>query len=430
MDERKQAILDWLEKLEQYARGNTLPVRIVDGIQYCKEKIADDSIEPDKLQTEIEGLLDSIRRKIEPEGGGNTTDSSIAAQEVAKQLQKMAERCHTDNERAIQDISEHKNLVLSKCEEQLKDILCTDAHLEEMLHETRYIRFYEKAANDLEQELADMLSALMERMDENYTGMLKHMRSLFGSLRESGNGTIRERALYELDAKREGIRGKVLAEAGTWKTGRQELVSFAKRTWSKINKIVKATEIKRKLYAALPVLLVLALLVGNGVLRGMEASYELKKAELEMTAATEQEKEPLLEQLSNAMELGEEVLNVTQQGKEVVETLGSVNSLLIGIVGILLVLLLYRAYLKWLRGYGNRSIAKKCAEYLQVELGDLEQSHCLRMALDEGVRLAVEEYEQQHVRLFHEVFTSEDGGTEAERKRGFEELITLWNGIR
>lgn len=102
MDERKQRILDWLEKLGKYAGENAMPNRIIDSIRDCKEKIASDNMEADRLRTEVEGLLDSIRKKIEPENGrGGTADSSVTMQDVRRQIQKMAERCHNDNERSI-----------------------------------------------------------------------------------------------------------------------------------------------------------------------------------------------------------------------------------------------------------------------------------------------------------------------------------------
>lgn len=422
MDERKQEILDWLEKLGQYAGDNAMPSRITDGIQDCKEKIASDNMEPDRLQTEVEGLLDSIRRKTETESaGGYTADSSVAVQNVMRQMQKMAERCHDDNERSIQDLSERKNMVLTKCEDQLKEILCVHAHMEEVTHAARYIQFYEKTASGLEKETANFLSELFEVMDKNYTHMMNHIRSLFRSLSGSGSDSVREKALYELDSKREGIGRKVLAEAESWKTGKQELVSFAQRTWKKISKIVKTIEIKQKLYAALPVFLVLTLVVGNRVLGVMEAFYELKKAEIEVT-----EKEAQYGLLSNVMELGEDALKGTEL---VTNLMGTVELLLFGIAGIMIVIFLYRSYLKWIRACCDRSIAKKCTEYLQKEFVSFEQSNCMSRALDEDIKLAVEEYEQQHLQLFHEVFVLWDSGQTSQKER-FDELITIWNNIR
>lgn len=403
MDERKKALLSWLDELEQYAKGNSLPGRIMDGIQECKRRLSSDNLEPDKLRPEVEGILDSIRKKTVPKSvREGEVDSHVTAQDVRQQIQKMAQRCHDENEMAIQNLSELKNLALKKCEAQLKDILYVDAHMEEITDGARYIQFYEKAAVGLEKETSNILSELFGAMDENYTHMLEHMRSFLGSIRANGNDTVRENMLYEVEAKREGIGKRILAEAETWKTGRQEIVSFAQRTGAQISKIVKKIEFRRKLYVVIPALIVLLLGVGNHILGAVKP---------EADAGT-----------------GEEFILTIMEN--VVDLTFVVGILLIGIAGIMIVVLLYKAYLKRSKSCCNRSIAKKSVEYLQKEFVRFEQSNCLRFALDESIKMAVEEYEQRHVRLFNEAFAFGDSGQEEQQKSRFDELITAWNSIR
>lgn len=58
---------------------------------------------------------------------------------------------------------------MTKCENQLKEILCVDAHIEEITHAARYIQFYENAASSFEKETTNIMSELFEAMDGNYT---------------------------------------------------------------------------------------------------------------------------------------------------------------------------------------------------------------------------------------------------------------------
>ena len=264
MDERKQEMLRWLDGLGQYADENGLSSRIMDGIEACKADLKSGNVEMDKIQLEAEQLLDSIRKKAVPEPvRDKDAEGRVTFEDVERQIKKMAQRCHDENESSIQDMSERNHLAVKKCEAQLKEILRTDAHLEELKHGAKYIQFYQKAAFGFQKEVSYLVSEVFEAMNQNYTRMLDHMRSMFRSLRDSGNKTIQEKTLYEMDVKREEIGRKLQADVESWEPGRKEIVSFAERTGPQISQIVNEAERKRKLYAMLPVLVVLVFLLGS-----------------------------------------------------------------------------------------------------------------------------------------------------------------------
>ncbi len=264
MDERKQEMLRWLDELGQYADENGLSSRIMDGIEACKADLKSGNVEMDKIQLEAEQLLDSIRKKAVPEPvRDKDAEGRVTFEDVERQIKKMAQRCHDENESSIQDMSERNHLAVKKCEAQLKEILRTDAHLEELKHGAKYIQFYQKAAFGFQKEVSYLVSEVFEAMNQNYTRMLDHMRSMFRSLRGSGNETIQEKTLYEMDVKREEIGRKLQADVESWEPGRKEIVSFAERTGPQISQIVNEAERKRKLYAMLPVLVVLVFLLGS-----------------------------------------------------------------------------------------------------------------------------------------------------------------------
>lgn len=415
MHERKQELLHWLGELEQYTKENCLSARILDGIEECREKINSDNVEMDKLRFEVEGLLNSIRKKtVSKHVSGDVADANITMEDVKQRVKMMAQRCHDENEKSVQELSERRNIALKKCEAQLKEIINTEAHLEEITNGARYIQFYEKGSIGFEKEASNVLSEMLDAMNENYTHMVEHMRSLFHSLRGSGAERIREKDLYEADAKREGLGRKIKAEAESWKPGRQEIISFAQRTGTKISKIVKAEKNKRKFYAVLPVLLAFFLSVGKLVFGVINTSSDVETTQ--SGASAEQSREWLMDLFSKLLEK--------------VDIYILVGVLLIGISGIMVIVLLYRWYLKGLKKSCNRAIAKKSAEYLQAEFVVFEQSNCLGLALDECVKTAVEEYEQRNLQLFNELFVVWDGGQERHQENRFEELTAAWNSIR
>lgn len=415
MDGRKQELSHWLNELEQYAKENNLSGRIMDGIVACREKINSDNVEMDQLRPEVEGVLNSIQKKTVP-GYVNSgaAGSNIMMQDVKVQVKKMAQRCHEENEKSVQELSERRNITLKKCAEQLKEITNTEVHLEEITNGAGYIQFYEKKALDFEKEASYVLSEMFEAMNENYTHMMEHMRSLFRRLRESGVETIREKDWYEADAKRAGIGRKIQTEAESWKTGRQEIISFAQRTGKKIGKIVRTEENKRRLCGLLPILLVVFLGVGNLVCGISKTSSDAETTQA--GAVAEQSWEWLMDVAGNCLEKADTII------------LAGVS--FVGIAAIMIIVLLYRWYLKWLKRNCNRTIAKKSAEYLQTEFVVFEQSNCLRLALDESVKMAAEGYEQQNLQLLNELFAVWDSGQHTQKDMRLEELIAAWNNIR
>ena len=429
MDERKQEMLRWLDELGQYADENGLSSRIMDGIEACKADLKSGNIEMDKIQLEAEQLLDSIRKKAVPEPvRDKDAESRVTFEDVERQIKKMAQRCHDENESSIQDMSERNHLAVKKCEAQLKEILRTDAHLEELKHGANYIQCYEKAAFGFQKEVSYLVSEVFEAMNQNYTRMLDHMRSMFRSLRGSGNETIQEKTLYEMDVKREEIGRKLQADVESWEPGRKEIVSFAERTGPQISQIVNAAERKRKLYAMLPVLVVLVFLLGSIISWAVAAASDAEAAYAETQEA------------DTGTQLGEQLLNQLPDIVETVVDVGDIASSLIKnlvtviipavIFGILIVALFYVIYIKLLRRWCDRSIAKKSAEYLQKEFAGFEQSNVLGLALEENIKTAMEEFEQRHLQLFNDTFAVWGSTQENQKKTRLDELVRKWNSIR
>ncbi len=427
MDERKQKMLRWLDELGQYADENGLSSRIMDGIEACKADLKSGNVEMEKLQLEAEQLLDSIRKKAMPElVRDKDAEGRVTFQNVERQIKKMAQRCHDENESSIQDMAERNHLAVKKCEAQLKEILRTDAHLEELKHGAKYIQFYEKAAFWFQKEVSYLASEVFEAMNQNYTRMLDHMRSMFRGLRDSGNETLQEKTLYEMDIKREEIGRKLQADVESWEPGRQEIISFAERTGTQISQIVNAAERKRKLYVMLPVLVVLVFLFGNIISGAVAAASDAEAAYAQAQEA------------DTGTQLGEQLVNRLPDILELMDAGGTASGLIyvleviiaVAILVILVVVLLYVMYIKLVRRWCDRSIAKKSAEYLQKEFAGFEQSNVLGLALEENIKTAIEEFEQRHLQLFNDTFAVWGSTQEDQKKNRLDELVRKWNSIR
>ena len=133
MDTKKKDTLAWLGELEQYARDNQLPMRILDSIEDCKNKISVKSPDWQEINLRVGDILNSIEQKTAPTVViQDNNENQISVQAIEDQIKKMAQRCQTENKASVGNITERKNLIVKKVYEDLKEITRTRAHMKEL----------------------------------------------------------------------------------------------------------------------------------------------------------------------------------------------------------------------------------------------------------------------------------------------------------
>ena len=139
MDTGQIKMLEWLDDLDNLAKDKQLSMRIIDGIGECKRKVKSDKVDWMEVNNKIEDLLDSIEQKTVPSAVQNNGESHVSLNNVAEQIRRMAQRCQTENQASIENITQRKNLLIKKTYDDLREITYTKAHLEELKDQNAFL---------------------------------------------------------------------------------------------------------------------------------------------------------------------------------------------------------------------------------------------------------------------------------------------------
>lgn len=405
MGNDRQELMQWLDRLGEYVRSEGLPTRIADRIQECKSIACSENADEAALRTEIGELLDSIEKKKanDPATIGRA-EKAVTSEDIEKELRRMAQTCQRQNEGVVADMEERKGLILQRCYTQIKDIAKTEAHVSRLKNTAEYMQFFEQVSAGYEQDVSLLIADLLEGIKSGYSHMLDHIRSMLRSVDAFRSGQANAKVFEELEQQRDALGKTIQAEIGMEAAGRKQIIPLAQRTEPEIQKIVKKKEKKQKLLVSLPWILTLTLFVMDIVIKMFRA----------------------MGQSSDSDKLG--------ALKTFLEILGSFGALMTSffflfIAIILLIIVAYAMYVKAVKKSCLRATCRESAVYLQKELTGFEQSGCLRTALDETVKNALDRYNEKYLILLNCAFADPQYGEKQEKKERFRTLVEEWQSM-
>ncbi len=437
MNEKQIKAIECLNELEQYAKEQKLPTRMIDSISECKKRITENS-NWNEIDLEVENLFKSIETKtgltsVQTDNNKN----EVSVQQIKAQVTKMADRCHTENITSIDMIAERKNVIIKKAYEDMQEISHTKAHLDELKNEDLYLEFFQQTKREYEKNVFQMIQEMLSDISSNYNHMLEHMRSMFQSIGGFTRGIGNEKFYYEFEGKKDGIEKKINSEAESSEVGGGDIVSFGQKTKDTIKDIVKKLNRKRKLLSWVP-FLVLVILFSFKAVTSQEQSHQT----IESAETGNEDDSGVKDFIDDAgKKIGEKAIESVSL-KALGSFFSAIFTFLIALVIslgsvliflILLIIVIYAAYIKILKRWCNHQICKKSGDYLKTELIQFEQSNTLMPKLEEVIQNSAEEYERQYLAILNQLFTGTDydsAGTENKEINQFTALKEKWNALR
>ncbi len=436
MDTKQIKTLEWLDSLENYAKEKRLSMRIIDGIEECKRKVESKKVDWMAVNHKIEDLTGSIEQKTVPAVSQNNSENQVSLQSIKEQIKKMAQRCQTENQASIGSITERKNLVVKKSYDDLREITYTKAHLQELKNQNDYLHFYEQEKSEYERNGFQMLRELLQDISSNYDHLLEHIKSMLSSIGGYKIGVGNEKIYYDFETKREGLDTRLQSEISSLDIGGNKIIDFGKKTVEPVKKTVKKFIRKRKLLAWIPFLiLILGLVTGSAVTR----KDNIEKLQAQSVDSKEDEQSAWLSDIGKQMR--EKAINSVSTSviSKTTTSFAALLSTLIAALGsvllaiILIIIVLYAAYLRMLKAWCNSRICTECEKYLRAELDMFIGSDSLMPVLDEAIKTAVKEYEEEYLIILNQIFLESELDEANEEQKGikrFHELKESWNKIK
>lgn len=439
MDTKQMMALEWMDGVEQYAREKRLSMRIIDGIEVCRKKMAAENADWKEISLMVTDLLDSIEQKTVPAAMEEKREGQISIQAIEEQVRKMAQKCHSENQASVGNIVDRKNLVVKKIYNDLREITHTKAHLEELKDQNAYLQFFVKMKSEYEKNALQMIRELLQDISGNYDHLIEHIKSMFQSIGGHKYGIGSEKIYYEYDSQRENLNNRFQNEVVSMESGGNEITDLGQETAETVKKTVKKLTVIRKILAWVPLLLLLIGLAIGAVTTHEENIEVIESVQIEdledgehsdvLASVKKQLAERAKKEIENASasEIKLFLSKVMNYITVLFITLG------IALLAILLVIIvLYAAYLRILRIWCNNQICKECRKYLTTELNRFEQSGTLVSRLDDAVTTTVEQYEQEYLVILNQVFsgTAFDTTSDDQKERNrFAELRETWSKI-
>lgn len=439
MDTKQIMALEWIDGVEQYARDKQLPMRIIDGIEVCRKKMAAENVDWKEISLMVEDLLDSIEQKTVPTAIEEKREGQISIQAIEEQIRKMAQRCQGENQASVGNIAERKNLVVKKTYNDLREITHTKAHLEELKNQNAFFQFFAKTKAEYEKNAFQMFRELLQDINGNYDHLIEHIKSMFQSIGGHKYGIGSEKIYYEYDSQREGLNNRFQNEVVSLEIGGNEITNLGQETGETVKKTVKKFTVIRKILAWVPLLLMLIGLAIGAVTtheENMEVIESVQTIDSEegehsdfLASMKKQLAERAKKEIGNA---SESAINsfLSKAMNYITALFITLGIALLAIV--LLIIVLYAAYLRILRIWCKNQICKECGKYLTTELNRFEQSDTLGSRIDDAVTTTVEKYEQEYLVILNKVFSGtafdETSNDQKERIR-FVELKETWSKI-
>lgn len=435
MSEKQKEALDWLDELELYAKEKQLSMRILDSIMECRKNVAADNANWDQINFQIEELLESIAKKTLPSTAQmDDCDNGVSLQAVEDQLKSMLKRCHAENETSVNNTMGRTHIIIDTLFLHLQEITRVKAHWAEMKNEDLFLSFFQRAKKEYQGNVLTLLREILKDVSSNYSNMVERVRSMFQSIGGYKHGIGNEKFYNEYDTKKEGLDNRIRSEIEVWETGGEGIIVLGEETREIIKSIVKKFQRKRKIFAWIPVIVLICILFGSAVSVYIQASTVPESAQEEIEES-KTSKEQVVEWITQRIkEQAEQRLSPEDAAQAKEAELWVMRSIVIWVVAIiLLIVVAYAFYLLFLKIWCKNQICKHCEKYLKDRLADFKQNNNLLFQMNDIIATSLEEYEQQYVALLNELLAGSCFAPDSQEKQEVNQFASIqnrWSAIK
>ncbi len=413
---QKEEIIQWISKLQEYAKNQGLSMRILDSIEDCRQHIYREDMPWQELRQQIEGVMESVGLKVQQTdvASRKRNDNSVSVEKVQAQVRQMAEECHRENMDSVAAVEDRKNINIRESIRQMGEITHTEAHMEQLLDKNRYTDYFQQIKNSYEQNMSKMAGEMVGDISGNYDHMANHMKSMFQSIGGYADGIGNEKFYREYETEKDKVRKKLTSETQTADYGGSSIMEFASRTMESIHDMTKKFIVQKRLLIWIPIILLVVIVISMTVVK-----YQTRD-DSDVSVVKIMESMP-----KNAEEVSKLAAFMYFMIALIVAYIGNI------VAAVLIFTVLYAVYRRVIKKWCSHRICEKSGEYLRTELAAFERENQLAHKTDQAVSQIVEDCEQQYLVILNRIFA----GTKYEEKAGeettgFEVLQRQWDKLK
>lgn len=361
-------------------------------------------------------------------------DNCVSLQAVEDQLKSMLKRCHAGNETSVNNTVDRTHIIIDTLFLHLQEITRVKAHLAEMENEDLFLGFFQRAKKEYQGNVLTLLREILKDVSSNYSNMVERMRSMFQSIGGYKHGIGNEKFYNEYDTKKEGLDNRIKSEIEVLDTSGEEIIVLGEETREIIKPIVKKFQRKRKIFAWIPVIVLICILFGSAVSVYIQASTVPERAQ-EKIEESKTSKEQVVEWITEQIiKPAEQRLSLEGAALASTDKIWKILIIVIWVVAIiLLIVVAYAFYLLFLKIWCKNQICKHCEKYLKDKLEIFKQNNNLLSQMNDIIATSLEEYEEQYAALLNELMAGSCFAPDSQEKQEVNQFVSIrnrWSAIK
>ncbi len=429
-EEIKEAVLliktiEWMKEVEKYAVKYKLTTEIIESIKQCKKRIKAENADWNDISLAVEKLLEDIGCRVMPENEANAGGMKEVSVQVFKtQMQKITEKCHAENEAAEKFMIEYGTSAIKKVYESMQKIAAVRTYLAEMKNENLYQDFFLNIEKEYDRTAVLLIQGLFRDIAKNYMQILDEMQTVLQSIEEYLPDKESKKIYSEYKEEKSSLDKEMMNKADKLEFGTSEISLFGQRTKGAVKSISKKWQRKKKMLIFLPIFLLICSILFE-VIIAQEQIREL----IESVAMND-----FMMRFGNMINnkipwnaMGDFLYSVVAF---IFMLFTNLKSLMI--VAVILIIVFFIAYFKFLRYWCDNQICRQCEEYLKIELAQFDNQNTLMLKMEKAVRSVVEEYEQENHTFLEHIFSEIEYGSADANKADvnwFMDIREQWNDL-
>ena len=428
--ETKEAVLsiktiEWMKEVEKYAVKYKLSSEILKSINQCKKQIKAENADWNDISLAVEKLLEDIGRRVMPENEANADGMKEVSVQVFKaQMQKVTEKCHEENEAAEKFMIEYGTAAVKKAYGSIQKISAARTYLAEMKNENLYLDFFRNIEKEYDRSVLLLIQGLFRDIAKNYMQILDEMQTVLQSINEYLPDQESNKIYYEYEEEKNSLDKEMQNKANKLEFGGSEIALFGQRTKGAVKSITKKWQRKKKVLIFLPIFLLICSILFEAII----AQDQIMR--LVESVATNDFMMRFGSMVNNKIpwnELADFLYSIVAFVFVLFTNLKSIM-----IVAVVLIVVFFIAYFKFLEYWCDNQICRQCEEYLKIELAQFKNQNSLMLKMEKTVRTALEEYEQENHTVLEHIFSEIEygpGNAEKVDENWFMDIREQWKQI-
>lgn len=411
MDTKQIKMIEWLSDLQQFAKDERLPIRLIDRIGDCIELVTQKKTNWNQITIETEDLLESIIHKVQ----GNqkevivNEESEVSIEEIKNFIREATEREHNESISSLNNILYRKKLIEKECYQKMNEITFVETNIENIEDEGRFLQFFQNIKENYERNEKQLLHELTKDVEDNLTYMLEQIRKMFQDVDGSTIGISNKKFYIEYTQRKESIDNCIKSKIETADLGGRKIIDFAHSIKNRVIKDVHKFRKKENFLKFMPFLFIIICVLGFIFFSILKTPMSNEQTEFWKV---------IIEYLiKGSLFLVIIVLSIFLLPKKTF-----VKAIIVRI---------YMKYCKMLKQNCDAQIASYCGDYLKTELYNFEKEN--QLDNEEEIKSLVFEYEQQYRDILKCIFENtqlDPFGKEELANAKIEQIKESWNQIK